>query len=427
MEVVHECCAGLDVHKKSVFACVRKLEKGGKVTKQVRSFGTMTRDILKLAEWMAAEGVTHVAMESTGVFWKPIYNILEGQFEILLCNAQHIKQVPGRKTDVKDCEWIAQLLQHGLLRGSFVPPRPLRELRDLTRHRAQLCGEKTRVANRVQKVLEDANIKLGSVASDVLGVSGRDMLRALVEGEEDAGALAELARRRLREKIPQLRVALEGRFTEHHRFMLRMLLEHLNYLEKAIADFDARIEALMKAQQQQAEGEDGGTVLPFAQAVELLTEIPGINRCTAENIVAETGTDMGQFPTAGHLAKWAGMCPGNNQTGGKHKSTHTGKGNRWLRRALSQAAWAAGRTKKTYLSAQFRRLASRRGKKRAVIAVGHTLLVIVFHMLKKGAHYQDLGAEHFDRLNPSRVTRYLVKRLESLGYKVQLQGGYIAA
>jgi transposase len=345
-------------------------------------------------------------MESTGVYWKPVFNILEGRLAVMLVNAQHIKQVPGRKTDVKDCAWIAQLLQHGLLRASFVPPPPLRELRDLTRQRAQLVAEKATAANRIQKVLEDANIKLASVATDVLGVSGRDMLAALIEGEDDVAKLADKARRRLRNKIPELQTALQGRVTAHHRFQLRILLDHVTHLEGLIARLGLRIEEV---------------IAPFAEAAERLTTIPGVEQRTAETVIAEIGTDMNQFPTADHLASWAGMCPGNNESAGKRKSGRTTKGSRWLRQVLTQAAWAASHTKDTYLSAQFRRLAARRGKKRALVALGHTLLVIVYHLLKHGVTYRELGGDFLERLEPERLTRQLVQRLEKLGHKVTLE------
>ena len=287
MEPIYPCCAGLDVHKDTVVACLRRIDAAGKARKEVRTFGTMTRDLIALSDWMADEGVTHVAMESTGVYWKPIFNILEGRFRVLLVNAQHIKQVPGRKTDVKDCEWIAQLLQHGLLRGSFIPDRPLRDLRDLTRQRVQLLAERTAVVNRIQKVLEDANIKLASVASDITGASGRAMLQALIGGEADPDRLAELAQRRLRGKIPQLRIALHGAVTEHHRFLLRLLMDQLRHLEDWIEQLGARIEEVMA---------------PLAEAVRRLTTIPGVEARAAQNILAEIGPDMGQFATAGHLA-----------------------------------------------------------------------------------------------------------------------------
>jgi transposase len=345
-------------------------------------------------------------MESTGVYWKPVFNLIEGQAEVILVNAQHIKQVPGRKTDVKDCQWIAQLLQHGLLRGSFVPPKPIRELRDLTRQRSQLVGEKAAAANRIQKVLEDANVKLSSVATDVLGVSGRAMIRALIAGREDPEGLADLARKRLRRKLPALQAALRGRVTEHHRFLLRLLMGHLESLEGTIAELSARIEAVMP---------------PFTEAVERLKTIPGVDQRAAESLIAEVGTDMGRFPTSGHLASWAGMCPGNDQSAGKHRSGRTTEGDRWLRQTLTQSAWAASHTKATYLSAQYHRLAARRGKKRAIVALGHTLLTIVYHVLKRQTTYVELGADFLDHLDPDRLTRQLVKRLEKLGHRVTLE------
>jgi transposase len=406
MEPIYPCCAGLDVHKDTVVACLRRIDPAGKARKEVRTFGTMTRDLIALSDWMADEGVTHVAMESTGVYWKPIFNILEGRFHVLLVNAQHIKQVPGRKTDVKDCEWIAQLLQHGLLRGSFIPNRPLRDLGDLTRQRVQLLAERTAVVNRIQKVLEDANIKLASVASDILGASGRAMLQALIGGEGDPARLAELAQRRLRGKIPQLRVALHGAVTEHHRFLLRLLMDQLRHLEDWIEQLGARIEEVMA---------------PLAEEVRRLTTIPGVEARAAQNILAEIGPDMGQFPTAGHLASWAGVCPGNDESAGKRRSGQATKGNHWLRQAVVQSAWAAARSKDTYLSAHYRRLAARRGKKRAVLALGHTLLVIIYHMLRDGADYADLGPDYLDRLQSERLTRSLVRRLEGLGHKVVLE------
>jgi transposase len=389
-----------------VVACLRRVDPAGKAHREVRTFGTMTRDLLDLSDWLADAGATHVAMESTGVYWKPIFNILEGRFQVLLVNAQHIKQVPGRKTDVKDCEWIAQLLQHGLLRGSFIPDRPLRDLRDLTRQRVQLLAERTAVVNRIQKVLEDANIKLASVASDILGASGRAMLQALIGGEADPERLAELAQRRLRGKIPQLRVALHGAVTEHHRFLLRMLMDQLRHLEDWIEQLGARIEEVMA---------------PLAEEVRRLTTIPGVEARAAQNILAEIGPDMRQFPTAGHLASWAGVCPGNDESAGKRRSGQATKGNRWLRQAVVQSAWAAARSKDTYLSAHYRRLAARRGKKRAALALGHTLLVIIYHMLRDGADYADLGPDYLDRLQSERLTRSLVRRLEGLGHKVVLE------
>ncbi len=406
MENVFACCAGLDVHKESVEACVRRMEPTGRLHQQMRHWGTMTRDISAMADWMAAQGVTHVAMESTGVFWKPIYNILESRFTVLLVNARHLKQVPGRKSDIRDCQWIAKLLQHGLLKGSFIPPRAQRELRDLTRHRTQLVEEKTRTVNRIHKVLEDANIKLASVASDILGVSGRAMLEALIEGQEDPVKLADFAQRRLRGKIPELEKALEGHLTEHHRFMLRLLWKQLAQQEDLIAELDAKIQEQTR---------------PFADEIERLDAVPGADRRVAEAVLAEVGADMKAFPTHQHLVSWAGMCPGNEESAGKRRRRRITPGNRWLKRTLVQAGWAASRTKNTYLASQYRRLAGRRGKKRAVIAVGHSILVIFYHLLKTGTSYADLGGDFFDRREPERLTRYYVKRLERLGHKVTLE------
>jgi transposase len=406
VDAMYRCVCGLDVHKKIVVACVRLMLEGGKMQQQVRTFGTMTRDLLALADWMAAAGVTHVAMESTGVFWKPIYNILEGQFEVLLVNAQHIKKVPGRKTDVKDCEWIAQLLQCGLLRASFVPQRPLRDLRDLTRHRAKLTQDRSAVVNRIQKILEDANVKLGSVATDVMGVSGRAIIGAIVEGEADSNKLAELARRRLRAKIPELRMALQGQVSGHHRFMLKMLLGQIDFLDSAIGKVSARIEEVSDPL--------------FREAVALLATIDGIQQRIAENVIAEIGTNMAQFPSQKHISSWAGVCPGNDESAGKRRSGKTPKANRWLRRSLGEASWAVSHTKDTYLGAQFHRIAARRGRKRAAVAVSHTILVVIYNMLRNRVPYADLGADHFERLDPRRLTRYYMRKLESLGHKVTL-------
>jgi transposase len=406
MEALYPCCAGLDVHKQTVAACVRRLGPAGKAAQQVRTFGTVTAELLALSDWLAEQGVTHVAMESTGVYWKPIFNLLEGRFAVLLVNARHIKQVPGRKTDVRDCAWIAQLLQHGLLRGSFVPPPPVRQLRDLTRQRARLVEEKAAVANRIQKVLEDANIKLAGVASDVLGACGRDMLRAIVAGESDPGVLANLARQRLRDKLPQLRQALAGRVTEHHRFLLGALLEQVGDLERLIDRFSARIAAVLG---------------PFEEAAARLAEVPGFSRRVAEVVLAEVGADMGPFPSADHLCSWAGLCPGNDESAGRRRSGRTTKGGRWLRAALVQAAWAASHTKGTAFAARYRRLAARRGKKRALVALAHTMLGIVYHLLKRGVRYEELGADYLGRSQQERLTRQLVRRLERLGHQVTLQ------
>ena len=406
MDEVFACCAGLDVHKESVEACVRRMEPTGRLHQQTRHWPTMTRDLVAMSDWMAAQGVTHVAMESTGVFWKPIYNILEGRFTVLLVNARHLKQVPGRKSDIRDCQWIAQLLQHGLLKGSFIPPRAQRELRDLTRHRVQLVEEKTRTVNRLHKVLEDANIKLASVASDILGVSGRAMLEALIEGQENPIQLAEFAQRQLRGKIPELEKALQGHLTEHHRFMLRLLWKQLAQQEDLIAELDSKIEEQTR---------------PFGDEIERLDQVPGVDRRVAEVVLAEVGADMKPFGTHRHLASWAGMSPGNEESAGKRRRRRITPGNRWLKRTLVQAAWAASHTKNAYLASQYRRLAGRRGKKRALIAVGHSILVIFYHLLKSRTRYADLGGDFFDRLEPQRLTRYYVWRLETLGHKVTLE------
>lgn len=405
MDVIYRRCCGLDVHKESVYACVLILENGEK-QKQLRRFGTMTRELLELADWLRQLGVTHLAMEATGVYWKPVWNLLEGQLEMVLVNAQHIKKVPGRKTDIKDCEWIADLLQHGLLRGSFVPPQPQRDLRDLTRYRVRLEESKVRVANRIQKVLEDANVKLASVASDVLGVSGRAMLRAMIAGEQDPAALAELARRGLRKKLPELCQALQGNLRDHHRFLLRQLMQELDFLEHQVGEVEARIAELMR---------------PFERAVTLWDSIPGIDRVTAWSLVAEMGTDLKPFHSSRELAAWAGLCPGNNESAGKRKSGAMRKGNRWLRRALSQAAWAAAHTKRTYLAARFHRLCARRGLKRAVVAIAHKLLQIAYWLLQHDCPYRELGGDYFDHLKPEALTRFYLRRLQQLGHTVTLQ------
>jgi transposase len=408
MDTLFARVAGLDVHLKSIRSAVRCRQDSGKLLTQVRSFGTMTRDLRALADYLQSLGVTHVALEATGVLWKPVWNVFEGRFTLLLVNPRHLKKVPGRKTDQSDAQWLAQLLQCGLLRGSFVPPRVLRELRDLTRHRAQLVGEHTRAANRIHKVLEDANIKLGAVAADLLGKSGRAMLRALLEGEQDVAKLAELAQGRLRQKIEELKLALDGHCTEHHRFLLGRLLSHIGYLENQTERLSTRIASRLEE------------LLP-AQTQQRLDLIPGVGRTTIENVIAEIGTDMSVFADEHHLSSWCGMCPGNEESAGKRLRSRCRKGNRWLRRALAEAAWAARRVKDSYLAAQYRRLAGRRGKKRALLAVGHTLLVVIYHVLKHGVDYQDLGSDYFDRLEPERLRRHLVRRLERLGYHVTLQ------
>lgn len=383
MDILHECCAGLDVHKKTVVACVRRAGPDGKVSHETRTFATMTADLLELADWLAQRGVRHAAMESTGVYWKPIWHLLEGRFELILVNARHMRQVPGRKTDVKDAQWIAQLLQHGLLSASFVPPVPIRELRDLTRQRAQLVADRATVANRVQKVLEAANIKLGSVATDVLGVSGRAMIARMIAGQSDAATLAGEARGSLRKKVIPLTRALEGRVTDHHRFQLGLLMDQLGQLESLIARLDARVIQVMDARP----AGDPERPPPLAEAAARLATIPGIGQRSAEVIVAEIGPDMSVFATAGHLASWAGLSPGNDQSAGKRRSGRTTKGSVWLRVALVQAAWAASHTKGTALTEAYRRWAKRLGKKKALVALGHKLLRIIHKMLSQGSSY----------------------------------------
>jgi transposase len=406
MDVIYACCCGLDIHKKTVVACLMTSVKGQPPTQEVRTFRTMTAELLLLADWLQAAGCTHVAMESTGVYWRPVYNLLEGLFTLLVVNAQHIKAVPGRKTDMKDAAWIAELLRYGLLRGSFIPAKPQRQLRELTRHRTTLVQDRARVINRVQAVLEEANIKLASVVTDIRGVSARAMLEALIAGHRDVTALADLARGRLRTKRAQLEEALQGYFTPHHSFLLTEYFSQMDYFDDAIARVSGVIAQRLGAEQ---------------EAIALLDTIPGVSQRTAEILLAEIGTDMTRFPNAKHLASWAGMCPGNYESGGKRLSGKTRKGSRWLRQVLVEAAHVAAKTKQTYLAAHYQRIAARRGKKCALIALGHTILVIVYTLLTRKQPYQDLGAAYFDSLVQQRVERRLVQRLERLGYQVSLQ------
>lgn len=405
MQVVYARCAGLDVHKESVSVCVSVCE-GKKKRQETREYGTFTGNLLALADWLKEQGVTHVAMEATGVYWRPVWAVLEGQLEQMLVNPQHIKTVPGRKTDTRDCEWIADLLQHGLLKGSFVPPTPIQDLRDLTRYRAELRQSQNRVANRIQKFLEQANLKLSSVASDTLGLSGRRMLEALIGGQDDPQQLAQLARGRLKRRIPQLEQALAGRGRDHHRFLLAEYLDEWKALGERI---------------QRIEGEIDKRIAPFEEAVALWQSMPGVDHVTACNLVAEVGVDRKPFPTSQQLASWAALCPGNHESAGKRMSGKTRDGNKWLRRSLCQAAWAATRKKDCYLSAQFKRLAARRGVKRAVMAVAHTMLVIGYHMLKTRRGYHELGGDYLERINKHQLQRYYVKRLQRLGLVVTVQ------
>ena len=401
MEILHERCCGLDVHKKTVVAC--SITPDGR---ELRTFSTMTRDLLALAEWLEARQITHVAMESTGVFWMPVYNLLEDSFTVLVVNARHIKAVPGRKTDVKDAEWIAELLRHGLVRGSFIPDRPHRELRQLVRHRRTLIRERSQIVNRIQKVLEGANIKLSSVASNVVGVSGRAMLEAMVQGTVDPHALAALAKGRLQDKKPALESALQGLMGAHQRFMLASHLRILDSLDQEIGLVDEEVANRMG---------------PFEGAISRIDEIPGVGLRAAQDILAEIGLDMSRFGSAARLASWAKLCPGNNESAGKRKSGRSGHGNVWLRATMVEVAWGASRTKKSYLSALFHRIAARRGAKRSALAVAHAILVIIFHMLTRETGYQDLGPNYFDERSRESIVRRSVRRLENLGYRVTVE------
>jgi transposase len=406
MQTLVERGCGLDVHQATVVACLLLVLKNGQVQKQVRTFGTTTRELMGLREWLQSGGCTHVAMESTEVYWKPIYAILEGVFEIIVANAQHVKKVPGRKTDVKDAEWIADLLCHGLLRPSFVPPSPIRELRDLTRYRRKLVESRTAERNRLLKLLETANIKLASVATDVFGVSGLLMLHALVEGKATAQEMAELAKKQLRKKIPELELALEGKVEEHHRFLLCVQLRRLQAVEEDLNILEQRIQEKLK---------------PYTAQFTLLQEIPGIDETLAAAIIAELGVDMGVFENVSQMSSWAGVCPGNNESAGKRRSSRIPKGNVYLKTALVEAANSAAKAKGTYLRDKFYRLKARRGYKRAAVAVGHKILVAIYHMLSHHVCYNELGEAYLDNLNKHHVTRNLVNRLERLGYVVTLQ------
>ena len=400
MDVTYPSCAGLDVHKKSVVACRITPHTDG-WREEIRTFGTMTADLLALADWLRAAQVTQVAMESTGVYWKPVFNLLESEFGVILVNAQHIKHVPGRKTDVKDAQWIAQLLQHGLLKASFVPHAAQRALRDLVRYRTKLIQERTQEINRIQKVLEDANLKLSSVVSDVMGVSARAMLTGLIAGQEDPQALAQLARGRMRPKLEALERALTGQMAAHHRFLLSLHLAHIDSLNELIEQLEQEIEQV--------------------DELARLDAIPGVGPQVSQVIVAELGVDMHRFPTAAHAVSWAGLAPGHQESAGRNQSAKTSKGNRHLKSNLVQAAHTLARSKDNYLGALFRRLAARRGKKRAAVAVARSILVIAYHMLDKGTTYMELGADYFDKLNQAQVERRLLNRLTQLGYKVTLE------
>lgn len=404
MKVLHARCAGLDVHKQTVVACAR-LQEGAEVRRELQRFATTTQGLLQLLEWLLERGVTHVAMEATGVYWKPVWHVLEGQVELLLANAAHVRNVPGRKSDTNDATWLADLLAHGLVTASFVPPTPIQELRDLTRTRRQLVRERTQHAQRVQRILEDANVKLGSVISDVLGASGRRMLDAIVSGEEDPERLAGLAHRRIQCSREQLREALRGRVTAHHRFLLRQHLATVDHLERVVADFDAQITRCLA---------------PFRDPFERLMTIPGVSETAAAILVAEIGVDMRHFPTAGHLISWTGLCPRMDESAGKRRSTRLRKGAPWLKPVLIQCAWGAARSRGTYPQAQFLRLKARRGPMKAAVAVAGTILTAAYHVLRDGVRYQDLGPDHFVRHERARVAQRLTRRLRELGYEVTI-------
>ena len=406
MDVVISRCAGLDVHQATVVATVRVPSPTGGRDVMTATFGTMTPDLIALREWLQAYGVTQVALESTGVYWKPVYDVLEDGFTRLLINMQELKRVPGRKTDVKDSEWLAQLLECGLLRASFVPPPPIRELRDLTRYRVQQVRDRAQEVNRLCKVLEDAGVKLSTVATNVIGVSGRAMLQALVEGTTDPAVLADLARGKLRKKLPDLRRALTGRFRPHHAFLLEQVLAKIDFLDEALDRLMAEIEARLG---------------PFASMLAALDTIPGINRVGAISLLAETGGDMTRFATAAHLCSWGAMCPGQNESAGKRHSGKTRKGNRYLRAALIQAALAASRAKGTALQAQYLRIRRHRGHKKAVVAVGHQILEIAYYLMRDGGSYHELGPSYFDQRNKERTIRRHLKQLEALGVHVTIQ------
>lgn len=406
METIVKRAAALDVHKAQVTACVRVPSRGGGRAQEIAEFSTTVRGLLALRDWLKAHRVTQVAMEATGVYWKPVWAVLEEEFDSLLVNARHVKQVPGRKTDVSDAAWLCQLLEAGLLQRSFVPPKPIRALRNLTRYRKTQIGERQREANRLHKILEDTGIKLDCVASDILGASGRAMLDALCRGTTDAHVLSELARGRLRAKIPALREALEGRFDAQHALIVSAILAHLDFLDEQIDLLSDAIE---------------GQLVPFAAAVELLCTIPGVQRRTAESVIAEIGTDMSRFPSARHLASWAGQCPGNDRSAGKRRSGKTRHGSKWLDTALTEAAMAATRTKDVYLAAQYQRLRPRRGHGRALGAVKHSIICACWHMLTTGELYREAGGDYFTHRDPQRATRRLVAQLERLGHRVTLE------
>ena len=405
MKIEYESCAGLDVHKRTVVACVLKGSSDKKTTSESKSFGTTTPELMEMVEWLKSHDAGHIAMEATGNYWLPVYNLLEGHFELIVANAAHMKAVPGRKTDIQDAHWIADLLRHGLLRASFIPSREQRDLRELTRHRSSLAGKRAQASNELQKALESANIKLQSVVTDITGVSSTERLTEMLAGNNDPKELAQLAKRKLRSKIPELEKALSGNLRAHHRLIIEQLLADITLFAAQIAELDANIENLLEKDNDDIDRLDG---------------TPGINRRVAEVVIAEAGTNMSRFPSARHFASWIGLCPGQNESAGKRRTGKTRKGNRALRGALVEAAHGAVRKKGSYLGAQYRRIAARRGKKKALIAVAHSISIIIYNILKRKAAYLDLGADYFDKLNPSRVINRLAKRIQNLGFQVKV-------
>jgi transposase len=419
MDVMHERCAGLDVHKATVVACVRTVT-GGKVNRECRTFDTTTAGLLALLAWLTESGCTHVAMEATGVYWKPVWNILsDGDFELMLANAAHIKNVPGRKTDVNDAMWIADLTACGLIKASFVPGEATWELRSLLRARKQQTREQTRDIQRIQKTLEEANIKLDSVISDILGLSGRRMIKAMIAGVTDPSKLADLADRRIKATREELRDALHGRLTDHHRFLLGIYLKQYDALDALIMEIDRRVDASVARLDEETKAQAGQC--PFRSLIELLCTIPGVSTLGAMIILSEIGRDMSRFPTAGHLVAWAGLCPGQNESAGKRRSSRLRKGAPWLKTLLVQCAWSASKKKDSYYKAQFHRLKAKRGPKTAICAVAAAMLTAIYHMLKDGTEHQDLGARHFDHRSTKLKANRLVAQLSKLGFKVEIQ------
>jgi len=406
MDAIIERCCGIDVHKKTIVACLLVGKPGEKPNATIKTFSTMTEDILACKDWLDSEDCTHVALESTGVYWKPIFNIMEESMKIILANARDIKNVPGRKTDVKDCQWIAELLRHGLIKGSFIPPRPIRQLRDLTRYRQKLIQQRSSELNRIQKFLEDANIKLSSVVTDINGISAKDIISHLLNNDMSPKEMAKLAKGRLRNKLGELEKALKGYMTDHHRTVLRICIQMIAFYDQAIEKLNAEIEKNME---------------PYQETSEILQTIPGVKKKTAETIIAEIGDDMDQFPSHAHLSSWAGMSPGNKQSGDKRYSGKMTPGNKWLKGCLVEASWAASKTKDTYLNARYRRLVTRRGKKRACVAVGHTILIIAYHVIKEQITYKELGADYFDRLNEKYLIKHLISKFKILGYTLEIK------